>query len=245
MKYALFMICFVSLINLSCTKEQMNDCFTSTGKVVEDKRKLDVFTDVLVRGNFNLVLIEDSVNFIKIEAGSKLLDQIKTSVELRKLTIENTNTCNWVRSYKIPVNLELHYIAVDWLYLQGTVNLTNKDTIRTDTIFLQMLGNAGKVNLSISNKLVEINQPNGAADIVVDGRTDLLVYKPGDRVSGNFLNLRARRVEAESRSEIDGYVYATESLKLITRAGGSLLYTGEAEDIEQASYGEGTVSRVY
>ena len=44
---------------------------------------------------------------------------------------------------------------------------------------------------------------------------------------------------------MDSYVYATESLKLITRAGGSLLYSGEAVDIEKASFGEGTVSRVY
>lgn len=245
MKYVFFIIFFVSLMSLSCTKEQMNDCFTSTGKVVQEKRELDLFTDVIVRGNYNLILVEDSVDFIKIEAGSKLLEQIKTVVELRKLTIENTNTCNWVRSYKIPINLELHYTTLNQLDLWGTINLSNKDTLRADTISIQMQNNSGSIDLALSNNLLEIKQSKGASEIVVAGRTGLLVYKPGDRVGGNFLNLKARRVEAESRSEIDSYVYATESLKLITRAGGSLLYSGEAVDIEKASYGEGTVSRVY
>lgn len=230
---------------ISCSKEQMNDCFTSTGKVVDEKRVLDYFTDVLVLGNFNLVLVEDSVNFIKIEAGSKLLEQIKTKVEFRKLTIENTNTCNWVRSYKIPVNLELHYNKLNQLDLKGTINVTNKDSLRADTLSIRMQNNSGKLDLTLSNKLLEINQSKGASEIVVGGRTGLLIYKPGDRVSANFLNLKARRVEAESWSEMDSFVYASESLKLITWAGGSLLYSGEAEDIEKASYGEGTISRVY
>jgi hypothetical protein len=108
-----------------------------------------------------------------------------------------------------------------------------------------MQNNSGRIDLALSNKLLEINQSKGASEIVVGGRTGLLIYKPGDRVGANMINLKARRVEAESRSEIDSYVYATESLKLITRAGGSLLYSGEAVDIEKASYGEGTVSRVY
>lgn len=245
MKFTYLFTGLIFLLCLSCSKEQMNDCFTSTGKVVDEKRELDYFTDLLVLGNFNLVLVEDSINFIKIEAGSKLLEQIKTKVELRKLTIENTNTCNWVRSYKIPVNLELHYMKLNQLDLQGTINLTNKDTLRADTIFIRMQNNSGKLDLALSNKLLEINQSKGASEIVVGGKTGLLIYRPGDRVGANFLNLKARRVEAESRSEMDSYVYATESLKLITRAGGSLLYSGEAEDIEKASYGEGTVSRVY
>ena len=245
MKFTHLFTGLILVLCLSCSKEQMNDCFTSTGKVVDEKRELDYFTEVRVLGNFNLVLVEDSIRFIKIEAGSKLLEQIKTVVELRKLTIENTNTCNWVRSYKIPVNLELHYTTLNQLDLQGTINLTNKDTLRADTISIQMQNNSGRIDLALSNKLLEINQSKGASEIVVGGRTGLLIYKPGDRVGANLINLKARRVEAESRSEIDSYVYATESLKLITRAGGSLLYSGEAVDIEKASYGEGTVSRVY
>jgi hypothetical protein len=229
----------------SCSKEQMNDCFTATGNVIKETRELDYFTELEVRGDFNIVLVEDTVNFVRIEAGSKLMDQLITKVEFQRLVFENTNVCNWVRSYKVPKNLELHCSALERIEINGTTNLSNKDSLRHDSLYVKLISNNGKVELNIANQKLVINQPSGSAEIVAKGRTGTLVFNPGDRVGGDFLKLNARRVEAESKSEIDSYVNASESLKLITRAGGSLLFTGNAEDIVKASFGEGSVSRIY
>jgi hypothetical protein len=244
MKHFLYLIYSVLLFT-ACNKEQMDDCFTATGNEIKETRQLEFFTELEVRGDFNLVLVEDSVNFIKLEAGSKLMEQLKTEVEFQRLLIENTNTCNWVRSYKKPKNLELHCNALERITLNGTTNLSNKDTLRQDTLRIKLFSNNGVIHLNVANQQLTIEQPSGAAELSANGRTGVLIFNPGDRVSGNFLNLNALRVEAESRSEIDCYVKASESLRLITRAGGSLLFTGDAEEIEKASFGEGSVSRIY
>jgi hypothetical protein len=244
MKRFHFIIGSVILL-FSCTKEQMDDCFTGTGNVIKEKRELDFFTELEVRGDFNLVLVEDSVNYVRIEAGSKLMNQLVTKVEFQRLVIENTNTCNWVRSYKIPKNIELHCSALERIQINGTTNLSNRDSLRNDSLYIKLLSNNGTIHLVVENQKLVIEQPSGAADISAFGRTGTLIFNPGDRCGGNFLELSTRRVEAESKSELDCYVNASESLKLITRAGGSILFTGEAENIEKASYGDGSVSRIY
>jgi hypothetical protein len=230
---------------VACRKEQMNDCFTSTGRVAYEKRTLEPFTSAEIIGNFQLIWIEDSSNYIEIQAGTGLLEQIKTKVEFQKLYIENTNTCNWVRSYKIPVILKLHCSNLERLRILGSTELSNLDSLRHDSIYIDVNQNAAPINLNISNKKIVIEQHTGGADITAVGHTTRLIFKTGDRVGGNFLKLNAERVEVISRSEIDCYVNASESLKLTTLAGGSIFYTGEAPLIEQSSLGEGSIARIY
>jgi len=230
---------------MACNKEQMDDCFTSTGRVAYEKRSLEAFTSAEIIGNYQLIWIEDTSNYIEIEAGTGLLEQIKTTVEFQKLSIENTNTCNWVRSYKTPVILKLHCSNLERLRILGSTTLSNRDSLRHDSIYIDLNQNAATVNLNISNAMLTIEQPTGGADISASGRTAAFVFKSGDRVGGNFLKLNAREVEVISKSEIDCYVNASESLKLTTLAGGSIFYTGDAPLIEQSSFGEGSISRIY
>lgn len=244
MKLSLYYI-FLAIVFTACNKEQMNDCYTATGNVIKETRELEYFNELEIRGDFNVVLVEDTVDFVRVEAGSKLLEQIKTNVEFQRLVIENTLVCNWIRSYKVPKNIELHCSDLERIEIKGTTNLSSKDSLRHDSLYIKLYMNSGRVDLAIANQKLVIEQPSGAAEIIAKGRTGTLLFNPGDRVGGDFLQLNARRVEAESRSEIDSYVKASESLKLITRAGGSLLFAGEAEDIEKASFGEGSVSRIY
>lgn len=235
----------IACILLACSKEQMDDCFTSTGRVAYEKRTLEPFTSAEIIGNYQLIWIEDTSNYIEIEAGTGLLEQIKTKVEFQKLTIENTNTCNWVRSYKIPVILKLHCSNLGRLRILGSTELSNRDSLRHDSIYIDLNQNAGAIDLNVSNTLLMIEQPTGGAEITASGRTEAFVFKSGERVGGNFLKLNARWVEAISKSEIDTYVNASESLKLTTLAGGSIFYTGDAPQIEQSSFGEGSISRIY
>lgn len=244
MRHTILFLITASIL-VACSKEQMDDCFTSTGRVAYEKRTLEPFTSAEIIGNFQLIWIEDTSNFIEIEAGTGLLEQIKTKVAFQKLTIENTNTCNWVRSYKIPVILKLHCSNLERMRILGSTELSNRDSLRQDTIYIDLNQNAALVNLNISNKMLLIEQPTGGSEITALGRTETFVFKSGDRVGGNFLKLNAKDVVVVSDSEIDCYVNASETLNLTTLAGGSIFYTGDASQIEQSSLGEGSISRIY
>lgn len=238
----LFILC-VTLI--SCQKENMGDCFKSTGIVQREKRMLEPFDSLIIHKRMNLILIEDSIDFVEIEAGNNLFENIITENKFGTLTIENTNKCNWVRSYKTPVNIYLHYTQMDKIVAWGSVNITATDSLRYDSIFIEMRDAAGDVDLTFSNNSVFIAQHTGANDVVLKGKTQNLSVYSADLGYGDYLKLSAENVFVESNSVADSYFNASETIRLITRNTGSLYYTGEAEVLLKDRQGEGTISRIY
>lgn len=223
----------------------MSDCFKSTGLVQREKRTLEPFDSLIIHKRMNLFLIEDSVDFVEIEAGNNLFENIITENKFGTLTIENTNKCNWVRSYKTPVNIYLHYTQLDKIVAWGSTNITSTDSLRYDSMFIEMRDAAGKVDLTFSNKAIFIAQHTGANDVVLKGKTQNLSVYSADLGYGDYLKLEAENVFAESNSVSDSYFNATETIRLITRNTGSLYYTGEAEVLLKDRQGEGTISRIY
>lgn len=242
-KILILFILSISLI--SCQKENMGDCFKSTGIVQRDKRILEPFDSLVIQKRMNLILIEDTIDFVEIEAGNNLLENIITENKFGTLSIENTNKCNWVRSYKTPVNIYLHYTQMNKIVVWGSTNITTNDSLRYDSLFIEMRDAAGNVDLTFSNKAVFIAQHTGANDVVLKGKTQNLSVYSADLGYGDYLKLAAENVFAESNSVADNYFNASETIRLITRNTGSLYYTGEAEILLKDRQGEGTISRIY
>lgn len=235
----------ITVFMFSCKKENMGDCFKSTGLVQREVRITEPFDSLVIHKRMNLILIEDSIDFVEIEAGNKLLENIISENKFGTLTIENTNTCNWVRSYKIPVNIYLHYTKLQKILVLGSSQISNTDSLQRDSMFIELRDAAGDVNLTVSNKYLFIAQHTGASDVTIKGRTiDLSVYS-SDLGYGDYLKLAAENVFAESNSVADNYFNASETIRLITRNKGSIYYTGEAEVLLKDRKGEGTISRIY
>lgn len=241
----LFIISIIVLFLFSCKKENIGDCFKSTGLVQRETRYIEPFDSLVIHKRMNLILVEDSVDFIELEAGNKLLENIITENRFGTLTIENTNTCNWVRSYKIPVNVYLHYTQLQKILVLGSTQITNTDSLKNDSLSIELRDAAGDINLTVSNKYLFIAQHTGANDVTIKGKTrDLLVYS-ADLGYGDYLKLAAENVFAESNSVADNYFNASETIRLITRNTGSIYFTGEAEILLKDRQGEGTISRIY
>ena len=223
----------------------MGDCFKSTGIVQRDKRLLEPFDSLVIYKRMNLFLVEDTIDFVEIEAGNNLFENIITENKFGTLTIENTNKCNWVRSYKTPVNIYLHYTQLNKIVVWGSTNVTANDSLRFNSLSIEMRDAAGDVNLTFSNNAIFVAQHTGANDVVLQGKTKNLTVYSADLGHGDYLKLKAENVIAESNSVADNYFNATETIRLTTRNIGSLYYTGEADVLLLDRQGEGTISRIY
>lgn len=236
---------FFFLILCSCEKEQMNDCITSTGIIQREKRSLAEFDSIRLFRRLNLVLIQDTANFIEIEAGKNLIESIKTEINNGILTIENKNTCNWMRSYSKPINIYLHHTNFKRLVLYGSNTVTTKGALKSDSITVEFRDASGDVDLTLENKYFFGIQHTGAGDLVLRGSTEGLEIYTASLGLVNTLDLNARNVLVKSLSAVDAYVNASESLYLETFAAGSIFYTGAAQNIFKESRGSGTISRIY
>ncbi len=223
----------------------MNDCITSTGIIQREKRLLTEFDSIRLYRRLNLILIQDSSNFIEIEAGKNLIEGIQTEVNNRILTIENKNTCNWMRSYSKPINIYLHHTNFKRLVLYGSNNVTTKGALKSDSIIVEFRDASGNVDLTLDNKHFFGIQHTGAGDLVLRGSTEGLEIYTASLGLVNALDLDARNVLVKSLSAVDAYVNASESLYLETFAAGSIFYSGSAQNIFKESRGSGTISRIY
>jgi len=245
---ALFLFAFIIATILffpSCKKENMGDCFKKTGIVQRETRMLEDFDSLVLSNRINLILIEDTVNYAEIEAGSQLIDMIKTEIKHSRLEIENENKCNWSRSYDVPVNVYLHYNRLIRIVMYGSSTITNRDTLRADTLIVEYRDASGIVNLNVNNQFLNIIQHTGAGDAVVKGKTNALSVYTASLGYCDMRGLSASYVYVSSYSSADCYVYGTEEFDLQTHEDGSIYYTGPGSVNSQQRFGEGTISRVY
>src|ERR1035438_2692627 len=94
----------LGFIGLSgCSKS--GDCITSTGTIVQEERRVGDFDSINVQDYVNIILTQDSVNKVVVEAGQNIISGITTNVIHDVLYINNTLKCNWLRSYSKAINV--------------------------------------------------------------------------------------------------------------------------------------------
>src|SRR6267378_7712006 len=86
---AILTVCFF----FTCKKENLCDCLKRTGDIVRQERKLTHVRNFnFGTGKLNCFITRDSVCKIVVEAGSNLVNLVKTEVRNDTLFITNHNT---------------------------------------------------------------------------------------------------------------------------------------------------------
>ncbi|MGQ0827483.1 MAG: head GIN domain-containing protein [Bacteroidota bacterium] len=170
-KYIHIFFALLSLMCFStCKKENMCDCFKSTGSIVTKTREISGFTKIFVEDNMNVFITEDPSFEVKIETGDNLLSLIKTEVVDGTLFIRNDNKCNWVRSYDKPFNVYIKMPVIEYITSNGTGNIKSLNTLTTDKFDIQTK-NSGNIELTINNTSIH-SHIHGSADVTLHGITN-------------------------------------------------------------------------
>jgi hypothetical protein len=129
-----------------CDKEGV--CVKSTGKVVREQRPGLPFHYIEVHDNINLFLTSDTTsNEIIVEAGENLLAGIITSIDSGRLVLRNENSCEWLRSFEVPVNVYIRYIGLDSIITYAAGNITCTNTWIHDSAYVNVVEGAGNIDL--------------------------------------------------------------------------------------------------
>lgn len=222
----------------------MGDCFVSTGLISKDKRVLTQFDSVKIGRRMQLILVEDTVNYVIVEAGNKISDNIKTTINNGLLSIENTNKCNWVRSYKNEIIIELHFNNLRHIHVEGSTNIESRDTLKQEELTFEFRDCAGDVNLLVNNKKLSIIQHTGASDIVVKGKTDDLTVYMASLATGDYDELFAKTVYVQTLSSSYCRVFATDSFYFIVDGNGSIYYKGNGVVTHFERNGNGSIAPI-
>lgn len=220
-----YLLAIIAIVFVSCSSER-NDCLKSTGKVRTERRDLSAFTELVLERRLNVIIVEDSLSYVEVEAGENLLGEIITEVEGNSLRIGNRNTCNFMRSFKIPVNIRVHAPGLRWITMLGTSYLSSETVLRNDSITLEFIDSSSDVELSVDNIYMNVVQHTGASDVIINGKTfHLDVYMSG-LAYADYSRLSADYAYVYSKSSAACSVFTTGSMHLKNEGDGTIYYRG-------------------
>lgn len=216
-------------IVFSCKKENAGDCFKSTGDIALEYRTLATFDTLEARDNINVFITNDTFFEVKIEAGKNLIPLIKTEITNNKLVIKNDNKCNWVRSFKTPVNVYVTMPVPGAIYNEGIGTVKSLNALNNRTLIIKM-SSSGDVNLQldIPHLLCNISASNG--NLFLNGNVDLLeIFCIGTTIV-SASELTTDNTFIETYGTGDMYVNASGQIGAKINWIGNVYYSGSAAE---------------
>jgi hypothetical protein len=183
-RLTLFMIPISALLFVSgCKKENICDCFKSTGADIRESRSTSTFHEIQLEGKIDLVLTQDTTEHISVVAGKNLIDEVETSISGGRLYIRDHSTCNFVRGYSRHKTVYVSFHHLNTLYFESSGSVTATNTLQDSLFDIESIDGSGSINLNVNEKVVYTNLHTGPADIRVGGNTPLMyMYSGGNGV---------------------------------------------------------------
>lgn len=238
-KYFLWTIGIFLLLSLSgCNKEGV--CLKSTGKTVKESRAAQAFHYLEVNDNINVMLTQDSTQYaITVEAGENLIAGIAADINDGHLVLQNNNTCDWLRSYSVPVNVYLTFKELDTIIFQAAGNISCANTWTNDSIYVNVIEGAGNLHFTVHVGIGTFQIRYGTVSMVLDGKCGVTFISSQGYGPFHAENLVSKFTYIYTFSPNDVYVYAEEELGVEIGNIGNVYYTGNPKTISKNIYGEG------
>ncbi|WP_054851931.1 head GIN domain-containing protein [Olleya sp. ITB9] len=99
MKKLIFIL--TTIVLFGCNSENAPDCFQSTGDIIQQEFKVDVFSKITVYQNIELFIEQGMTQKVVVNTGENLIGDIQIYVENGRLILKDNNTCNLTRDYGI------------------------------------------------------------------------------------------------------------------------------------------------
>lgn len=225
----IIIVLLVTLLFSSCKKEQMDDCFTSSGKEKTVQRLVPAFTAVELNDRINLNYFYSPSFYVEVTAGENLTDNITTTVKGNLLTIKNENKCNWVRSFKKKLVVNLYAPTFTDFTYRGSGEVNFLDTLKSNTFKLNLWDASGDMHLLLNSDYIELKTHTGPGAIYSKGKCRELVAYLGGMGKLDAFSLQAEEVLAINKNTGSLSVQAERKLKAEILGPGDIFYLGSPE----------------
>ena len=221
-------IFFLAFI-FSCNKPTSPDAFKTAGKIVSEIRALNSFSDIDLFSNIHLNLIKDTVEYAIIKAGKNLLPKINSNVSSNILTLKNTNTFNFLRSYKDSIIVDLHYKKLKHLKYYGAGNITTIDTLREDEFSFESWYGSGHSDFKIRTNVSSFGFHTGIVDATVSGISNENRLYATEQGIIDCKKLSTKKTFCHNRGIASLYINASDEIGAEIYGEGNVYYSGIAK----------------
>ncbi|WP_296384204.1 head GIN domain-containing protein [Winogradskyella sp.] len=244
MKKVAFLI--VAFLIFACNSEDANDCFQTSGNIIQEVIDVTSFERILVNRDVELIIKETSEYKVTVETGENLINDVKVVVIDNQLVLTDNNTCNYVRDYGItkvyveaPNLTEIRTSSQYEISSDGVLNY-NSLALFSEDFTNESEFTVGDFRLTVASENLNIAS-NNISFFYLDGTvTNLFIgfYSGSGRFEGE--NLLAQNIEVYHRSSNDMVVNPIQSLTGELRGTGNLISVNEPPvvDVERIYTGQ-------
>jgi hypothetical protein len=230
MKRIIYILVFLFL---ACNSEDANDCFQTSGDIIQEVVDISSFESILVNRDIELIIKQAPDYKVTIETGENLINDVSVELIGNQLVLTDNNSCNYVRDYGITkVYVEapnLKDIRTSSQYEISSDGVLNYESL---TLYSEDFNGGseftvGDFNLKVNSQELEILS-NNLSIFYVEGTVENLFvgfYSGSGRFEGE--NLIAQDVRVYHRGSNDMVVNPKLSLT------GELKGTGDLISVNQ------------
>lgn len=223
------LILTISMVLVSCEKGDPTDCFKNTGQDITERRSASPFSKIVLEDNINLVLTQSDEYSVSVRAGKNLLKKVKTDINDDVLTIKNNNTCNWMRSFDREITVYANLKLIHYINYKGSGDISCTNAITTDSLLLDVVEGAGKVEMEVDVRRNYIYYHIGTAEVNYSGYAHLSYISASSFGPIYAEDLSTVFTFIKNEGSNNCYIHAENRLEATIKNLGNIYYKGNPE----------------
>jgi hypothetical protein len=221
MKKITSILLFVILITFySCMQTIIRDEGEETIRTVRTVN----YDTIEFRGIFDVLLVQDTVDFVNILCGENLINHVRTFQKNRYIEISESSEMNWSRDYKRTF-VEMHFTQISQIYIHEGVSLKSSAPIKS--VFLSIRDNSCvsdiDINIDCSGFALAVSKENFGI-YKVNGTVGYTCLEPDGSAHFRTENLVTDSCHVTHRGIGDCYINTKRTLEGSITGKGRLFY---------------------
>ena len=226
---------------IGCKKPNDRSCFKRAGKTVSEIRELPNKKVINIFDDADVILIQDSLNYIEVESHYNLDSFIETNSIDTAIEIRNLNRCNFIRSKDIENTVIIHYSSIEILNLYGTGKITFMGEIIQNNLEINSYNSRSELTLNISCHRLVCSFIEGSVNANISGSSDSTYLFQSKYSIVDASHLTNSYLHFSNKSTGDGHAGPTASLAVELLDVGNIYYLGNPTLTVLADIGLGNV----
>ncbi len=203
---------FAAIFITACS--DLGDCFKGTGKIIIEERRVGFFEGITVDDDINLVILQDTVQYLQIEAGENLVREIFTEIADEMLYLRNDNVCKYSRSYQKEITVKAHVKDLKKIGFAGSARITSGNELSFGYLQMWLDGARGEIDLKLIAERLVIDHVSGNGLIRLSGEVDRGIVNSEAQGFLDLKNLKFNNLIMVSDSYNDAGIWVSDTIDI-------------------------------
>ena len=238
MKSNIFASILLSMVLVSCN--WMGKSIHGNGDIITEKRKVTKAERIVLKGNFDIVLVPGKTASVSIETDENLQKYVLLSQSNDELVFKTKSKFNLKSDHGIKITITTPTLT--GINLAGSGNVRGTDKFTGGKELKIDIAGQGDVDLMVNTPKVEVDI-KGSGNVNLQGETKTASFDIAGTGDCNADLLKSENASIKIAGNGNVKVYADVSLNIKIVGSGDVFYKGNAE-VSQKIVGAGNVKKI-